>query len=157
MNTEKFMLFSPAEDGRDFFIKDRWKRKFHFKIYSLPVPTGLATEAMEITKDGSQGYEFSILSDFDTDVDAAEKKLEKKVIDGINKRYLSKNGKYFKMGAKDMLRGRIGYNENYYDSVHERMLVIDGKRVTIEQFAKLLEPYEGWQFEFKIIDKSEDF
>ena len=37
------------------------------------------------------------------------------------------------------------------------MLVVDGKRVTIEQFAKLLEPYEGWQFEFKIIDKSDDF
>ena len=157
MNTDNYILISTTANGKDVLIVDRWKKRFHFKISSFPVPTGLASEAIEITKNDSPGYEFNILSDIDTETDIAEKKLIEKIIDGINTRYLSKNGKYFQMGAKDMLRGRIGYNEDLSDTEYENTLVVDGKRVTIEQFVKLLEPYEGWQFEFKIIDPSEDF
>ncbi len=35
----------------DLIIKDQWKRACHFKIASFPVPTGLASEAIEVKED----------------------------------------------------------------------------------------------------------
>jgi hypothetical protein len=34
--------------------------------------------------------------------------------------------------------------------------VIDGKRITIEDFGRMLEAYEGWRFKFQILDPYDD-
>ncbi|GAI20567.1 unnamed protein product, partial [marine sediment metagenome] len=65
------IVHSTLKSGKDLIIKDQWKREYHFKIASFPVPTGLASEAIEMKDDNSVGYKFNILSDFDTDSQVA--------------------------------------------------------------------------------------
>ena len=66
------IVHSTLESGKDLIIKDQWKREYHFKIASFPVPTGLASEAIEVKEDNSPGYMFNILSNFDTDPEVAD-------------------------------------------------------------------------------------
>ena len=55
-----------------------------------------------------------------------------------------------------MLRGRIEWNDDFSDTEYDRVFVIDGKRITMEEFGRMLEPWEGWHFQFKILDCCDD-
>ena len=60
---------STLEEGYDFYIADRYKKEYHFKISSFQVPTGLLSEALEVVEEG-KGREpqiFHLLSDSDAD------------------------------------------------------------------------------------------
>ncbi len=150
------IVHSTLESGNDLIVKDQWKRKYHFKIASFPVPTGLASEAIEVKEDSSFGYTFNILSDFNTDTEVAEERLIKKIKRGINRRHLKKENGEWKIGQRDMLRGRIEWNDDFSDTGYDRVFVIDGKRITIEEFGRMFEPWEGWHFRFKILDHCDD-
>mgnify|MGYP006294503959 CR=1 FL=1 len=149
------MEHSTFKDGYDIVVEDQWRRKYHFKIASFFVPTGLVSEALEV-KDEGPGYEFRILSHADSDPEAAEEELIKKVKRGLNRRHLKKRGGKWEIGARNILRGRIEYNDDFSDTEYDRIFIIDGQRITIEQFGGMLEPYEGFNFNFKIIDSSDD-
>ena len=51
-----------------------------------------------------------------------------------------------------MLRGRIEWNDDFEDTQYDRVFIIDGKRITIEEFSKMFEEWEGWHFQLKILD-----
>ena len=55
-----------------------------------------------------------------------------------------------------MLRGRIEWNDDFSDTEYDRVFVIDGKRITMDEFGRMLEPWEGWCFQFKILDRCDD-
>jgi len=143
---------STLEEGYDFFIKDRWKKEFHFRVSTFPCPTGLISEAIEVKPDDAEGYMFSILSHIDTDIEKAELLLKAKIKKGINTRYLTTRSGRLNIGDKNQLRGRIGYNTDLTDTEHENVLIIDGKRITFEQLVIMLRGFEGWQFDLKLID-----
>ncbi len=50
------------------------------------------------------------------------------------------------------LRGRISYSRGE----HAVAFVIDGKPLTLAQFAKMVEMYEGWQFRLDFFDVGEE-
>ncbi len=150
------IVHSTLESGKDLIIKDQWKREYHFKIASFPVPTGLASEAIEVKEGNSLGYKSNILSDFDTDPEVAEERLIKKIKRGINRRHLKKENGEWKIGERDMLRGRIEWNDDFSDTEYNRAFVIDGKRITREEFGRMFEEWEGWHFKFKILDHCDD-
>jgi len=150
------IVHSTLKSGRDLIIKDQWKREYHFKIASFPVPTGLASEAIEVKEDNSLGYIFNILSDFDTDSGVAEERLMRKIKRGINRRHLKKQNGEWEIGRRNMLRGRIEWNDDFSDTEYDRVFVIDGKRITMEDFRRMLEPWEGWHFQSKILDHCDD-
>ncbi len=150
------IVHSTLKSGKDLIIKNQWKREYHFKIASFPVPTGLASEAIEVKEDSSFGYTFNILSDFDTDSQVAEERLIKKIKRGINRRHLKKENGQWKIGKRDMLRGRIEWNDDFSDTEYDRVFVIDGKRITMEEFGRMFEVWEGWHFQFKILDHCDD-
>ena len=72
------------------------------------------------------------------------------------KRNLKNIGSEWEIGARDILRGRIDWNEDFSDTDFDRVFVIDGKRITIEDFGRMLEAYEGWRFKFQILDPCDD-
>lgn len=147
------VFHNTLNDGDDLFIKDKWKREYHFKIASFIVPSGLAVEAVEVKNgDDELGYKFNILLDPDTVPEVSQKILITKIKKGINRRYLKKRGDSWKIGAKDILCGRIESNDDFSDTEFERVFVIDGKRITIEQFGQMFDAYEGWDFKFQILD-----
>ncbi len=150
------IVHSTLESGRDLIIKDQWKREYHFKIASFPVPTGLASEAIEVKEGKSGEYIFNILSDFDTDPELAEERLIRKVKRGINRRHLKKENGEWEIGGMNMLRGRIEWNDDFSDTESGRVFVIDGNRITMEEFGRMLEPWEGWNFQLKILDRCDD-
>lgn len=150
------IIHSTLESGYDFHIKDQWKREYHFKIASFPVPPGLASEAIEIRDDDSPGYKFNILSDFDTIPEIAEERLVRKIERGINRRHLKRRKGRWEIGERDRLRGRIEWNDDLSSTGFDRVFVIDGQKITIEEFVAMLEPLEGWHFYFKILDQCDD-
>ena len=157
MEENKIHIHSTLESGQDFFIEDQWKRKYHFRIASFLVPTGLAFEAIEVKNDDSSvGYMFKQLFDFETDPEIAEQIFIKKIRKGLNQRHLKKSEARWEIGKKYMLRGRIEWNDDLSDTDFERVFVIDGKRITIEEFASIFKPFEGFNFLFKIKDPYED-
>lgn len=131
------IVHNTLESGADLIIKDQWKREYHFKIASFPVPTGLASEATEVKEDDSPGYMFNILSDFDTDPEIAKERLIRKIKRGINRRHLKKRKGSWEIGGRNMLRGRIEWNDDFSDTEYDRVFVIDGKGITIEEFGRM--------------------
>lgn len=149
-------IHSTLEDGYDFFITDRWKKKRHFRIDSFPVPSGILSEAYEVVTDKREPCIFTVLSDFDADIEQAELLLKAKIKKGINRRHLIRDGKRLRISDSQVLRGRITSNDDFSDTEFDRMLVVDGRRITIEMFYRMLEEYEGWNFKLTILDLSED-
>lgn len=146
------------DDGCDYFTTDKWRKKYHFRISSFPVPSGLLSEALEIVDENGkrEPYTFTILSDFDEDEEYAELMLKAKIKKGINRRHLKNiNGKLV-IANDQILRGRIEWNEDYSKTQFDNCFVIDGKRITMEVFGDLLKSFEGWNFKFQIIDSADD-
>jgi hypothetical protein len=157
MEEHKTYVHSTLESGQNFFIEDQWKRKYHFRIASFLTPTGLAFEAIEVKNDDSSvGYMFNQLFDYETDPEIAEQILIKKIKKGLNQRHLKKYGSKWEIGKRDTLRGRIEWNEDFSDTDFDRVFVIDGQRITIEEFGRMFEPFEGFNFVFKIKDPYDD-
>lgn len=146
------VIHSTLESGDDLLIKDQWKREYHFKIATFELQSGLISEAIEVKEDNSPGYYFNMGFDFDTDPEIAKEELIKKIKRGINRRHLKKRDSSWSIGARGILRGRIEYNDVLEDTKYDRVFIIDGKRITMEEFGKMFEEWEGWHFELKILD-----
>lgn len=145
---------STLGEGFDFLITDQWGVKRHFKISSFPVGTGLQTEAIEVVdnKNGREPYIFNILSDFDSVREYAELMMREKIKRGINVRYLESVDGKWEIGDKLELVGRIDPNNDIEPSGFELGFVIDGQRITVEEFMRMVGPYGGWNFHFKLND-----
>lgn len=55
-----------------------------------------------------------------------------------------------------MLRGRVEWNDDFSDTEFGKIFVIDGKRITIEEFGELFDAWEGWHFQLKMLDSTDD-
>ncbi len=145
-----------AVDDKDVYITDRWKRQYHFKMTPYAVPGGILFDAIEVKEDNSTGYRFSRRIDFSEDMEFARQAFLEKIRKRINQRHLKKHQGKWEIGARDILRGRIGWNDDLSDTNFGKVLVIDGKRITIEEFGDMLEAYEGFRFKFQFLDPDED-
>ena len=155
-NDDGVFVHSTLETGEDFHIKDRWKREYHFKIASFPIPDGIMSEAIEVKKDNTAGYEFRILSDWNADIELTEKRLKTIIKKKINKKHLKRRNGQLEIEQYKIVEGRIGYINDPSKTDFDRTFVIDGKEITVEEFVRMLECYEGWGFQFKIVDSCDE-
>jgi hypothetical protein len=149
---------STIEEGYDFYITDNWNKKYHFKISTFPVPSGMLSEAIEVVdiKPENEPRIFHTLSDSGADIEQSEMLLKAKIKKRINQRHLiNENGKLL-IGDEQQLRGRIEGNNNFSDTEFANIFVIDGKRITIEKFAEMVECYTGFNFKFNIYDSCDE-
>ena len=82
MNSKKdTIIHGTLEEGYDFYITDNWNKKYHFKISTFSVPSGLLSEAIEVidAKPENEPRIFHILSDFGADVEKSEMLLKAKI------------------------------------------------------------------------------
>ena len=158
-NKDNVITHNPYEEGYDFYIKDKWRNQYHFRISTFTVPPGYLSKAIEVIEDqpDREPYVFEFLSDFEADIEESELNLKAKIKRSINRRHLKyKDGK-LSIGEEETLRGRIEEKDDYpTDSKFVQYFVIDGKRVTIEQFLEMIEPYTNFGFRFQIFDPSEE-
>lgn len=151
-NSDVFIRNTRIE-GTDFLITDCFHKEYHFKIASYPIASGLLSEAIEIPKNDSPGHTFNLVSSFDTDIEYAELLLKEKIKKGINQKYNS-NSINKNLVEKKSIRGKIESHYGELDSKYHKALVIDNTKITIEEFATIIDQLKGFDFEFRIIDRA---
>ena len=159
MNSDDHVIIhNPYEEGYDFYIKDKWNNQYQFRILTFEVPSGLLSKAVEVTEDNPEREPrmFEVLSDFEADIEESELTLKAKIKRGINRRHLTYEEGSLSIGKEETLRGRIEESDEHTDSQFARYLVVDGKRLTFEQFIDLIKPYPSFGFKFQIYDPSEE-
>lgn len=146
MDDGNTIIYSPLEEGGDFFITDRWGEKLHFKILSFMVGSGLLSVAMEVIEESNEREprEYELLSDFDADIEAAELRLKEKIKEGVNIKYLTREHGCLSIRT-GTLKGR--FLGEYFE--------VDGIRLSHEEFVQTFSSYEGFKFTMRFKDMTD--
>src|SRR5690554_462051 len=147
--------YSPREHGYDFFISNRWGKEYHFKILTFPVPSGLLSVAMELAEETEDYFprQMEVLSDFNADIELAELQLKAKIKKEINQQSLKKGSKVT-FDFKDRSLSGIILADGETD-MSDPIFAVDGRKITFQQFCKMLSPYCIFKFKFEILDTLE--
>jgi hypothetical protein len=129
--------FPRTEEFTDFAGRTR-----KFTVEQFPVPSGFGVCASEDVE-GDDGYVFRAFSTVDPfhalgDLRGRIRKL-------LSVRHLMEKDGDLSL-THDRLRGRIAYGG----------VVVDGIFLTFDKFAELIQTYEGFQFDLKIVDSSDE-
>jgi hypothetical protein len=150
---------STMDEGFDFFVTDKYNKKYHFKIGSFSIHSHIFYEALEIVEEGGEdeAYKFHMLADVDGDPEHAVYLMKAKIKKGIDKRYLEfRDGEPSMRKDKDELFGRIDVAKDPTDDQFKTVFIIDGKKITIEELIKMLEPYTCFNFRLTMHDLCDD-
>jgi len=128
--------FPLKEECEDFAGRTRT-----FKVNQDNLPWGYGVFAVE-EAEGDDGYEFRAFSP--VDVFHALGNLRHKIRKLLSVRHLSTEGG--RSLTHDRLRGRVSYGG----------VVVGGQFLTFEQLAEMIQTYEGFQFDLKIVDSSHE-
>lgn len=158
MKDNDAIIHNTLDSGYDFYITDTWNKKYHFKIATFEVPSGLFSEAIEVVENSvdNEPRVFHVLSDFDSDIEKVEFLLKGKIKKGINKRYLDYKDGTYTISENLEVAGRILWDDTLVNSEFDYFFQIDNKKITIEKFIDMLKGVEGWNFKFQILDTTDD-
>lgn len=143
MDDNHTIIYNPLEQGADFHITDKWDKTHHFRILSFMVGTGLLSCAIEVIEesDEREAREYELLSDFDTDFEAAELRLKEKIKRELNIKYLTRE--YGELSIRNnIMKGRF-LGEHFE---------VDGYKLTLEQFVRTFSAFEGFKFTMQFND-----
>jgi hypothetical protein len=129
--------FPVSDEYIDFAGK---KRTFDLELTELP--HGYVCIARESGKDGD-GYQFQSFSRIDPSECLAQ--LRRKIPKVLSVRHLIQDEGSLQPGH-DRLRGRIAYGG----------VVIDGRLIAFEELVNMMQAYEGFQFDLRFVDPSDD-
>ena len=129
--------FPTSEEFTDFA-----GRKRKFTLEQFPVPSGYGVCASEDVE-GDDGYVFRAFSTVDPFHALGD--LRKTIRKLLSVRHLVEQDGRLSL-THDRLRGRIDYGG----------VVVDGIFITFDRLAELLQTYEGFQFDLKIVDSSDE-
>jgi hypothetical protein len=115
-----------------------------------PTQLGYAITATEEGAGDNAGYYFR---EFDaTSPYLALGRLRGRIQRALAIRHLEERATGDFLPLHGTLRGRISYS-NEEDEV---AFVVDGKFLTLAQFARIMEMHEGWQFRLDFLDEGEE-
>ena len=129
--------FPKTEEFVDFAGRTR---KFIIKLADLPL--GYVVSAVEDVE-GDDGYVFKAFSPVDAFQALAD--LRKKIPRLLSVRHLLKKDERLSL-THDRLRGQISSGG----------VVVDGIFLSFDQLADLIQTYEGFQFDLKIVEATEE-
>ncbi len=143
----------PEESGKgedpdkDFPIREAFTdysgQARHFVISYFRASLGFGVQAEEEGKDG-QGYLFR---EFDpTSPYLALGRLRGRIREALSTRHIEQQDPGGFQATHQTVRGRISY------SAEEVGFVIDGQFLTLQQFGKMVETFEGFEFRLDILD-----
>ena len=122
----------------------------HRMVYSvLRTPGGIEVLAEEDGWAVDEGYRLALLGTHDADVPSMFDQLRGRLRDAISQQYLDRSAhrEGWIMGGMDV-EGRLVWRDGGpgYD------VVVDGRRLTWEEFGSALEPFEGSTFRLSMLD-----
>lgn len=116
-------------------------------------PTGVVAEAEEMLGEDEidlDGYHFKLLGDHDADLRPLVASLRALTAEGIGGAYLeTESGRLLLAGTE--LEGRLAWDTDR-DRRMPFAVVVDGRRLSWEQFGRALEAFEGWRFRIQMLD-----
>lgn len=130
---------------------DGVRHEFHFRTHLLGGM--LSLEAFEVRDGAPAGYQFQSLSDPQSEILSSLARLIDRMRRGLAVKYLERGALGLQI-ADEAVRGRIESDEDAGDDMP--CVVIDGQKVSWEEFGRIMLTYEGWQFRMELIDRSEE-
>lgn len=124
-----------------------------FEFRSRLVPTGHALYARERLAEGREGYEFSVLGDFEADVWDLFKVLYDRIRRALAVRHVEQGELGWRITDARRLTGRITWDPDRSGEVP--LLVIDGRPFTWDQVGRMLMTFEGFTLRAVVDDTIE--
>jgi len=125
--------------------------EFHFRTHLLG--SMVAVEAFELEDGAPAGYQFQILGHPDDDLLSLLGRLVERMRRSLSVRHLEQSALGLQI-ADQTVRARIDWDKTEDGRVP--LLVIDGRKVSWEDFGRMLMTFEGWQFRLEIGDRSDE-
>lgn len=125
--------------------------EFHFRTHLLGSMVSL--EAFELEGGEPAGYNFQILGDPEDDLLSLLGRLVERIRRALSVKHLEGSQHGLQI-AEQTVRGRIEWDEA--EDGRLPLLVIDGRKVSWEEFGRMLMTFEGWQFRMEIADRSDE-
>jgi hypothetical protein len=127
------------------------KHEFHFRLRLLGSMAAL--DAFEFTGGAPGGYQFHILGEPDDEPLSLLGRLIERMRRSLSVKHLVR-GEHGTQIADETVCGRIEWDQSEDGRVP--LLVIDGQKVSWNEFGHMLMTFEGWQFRPAIRDRSEE-
>jgi hypothetical protein len=124
-----------------------------FEFRSMLVPTGHALYARERVPDEHEGYEFSVLGDFDANVWDLFRVLYDRIRNGLAVRHVERGELGWRITDACHLVGRITWDPDRGGEVPP--LVIDGRSFTWDEVGRMLMSFEGFTLRAFVADSIE--
>jgi hypothetical protein len=124
-----------------------------FEFRSMLVPTGHALYARERLPEGREGYEFSVLGDFEADVWDLFKGLYDRIRRELAVRHVERGELGWRITDARHLVGRITWDPDRSGEVP--LLVIDGRPFTWDEVGRMLMSFEGFTLRAFVSDTIE--
>lgn len=121
--------------------------RFRYRLWRAP--TGIVAEAEEADRAPGDGYHFKVMGPHDAIVDRLLEALRVHMLRGLGRLHLEPHPRSEGwLVAGDTVTGRLEWSEAGlpYD------VVVDGRRLSWEEFGRAMEPFEGWEFTLRIED-----
>ncbi len=148
------MLRLPDPPADEVFTgPDARPHRFRFRLWRAP--TGVSADAAEIDCPTGEGYRFTLLGQHDADIDALLDSLREQIKAGVSRVDLTPNP--HREGwilAGETVSGRFEWNDAG-DHDQPYAVVIDGRRLSWEEFGNAFEGLEGWGFTLHLDDLSQ--
>lgn len=148
MNSPENPQFAPASLVDHAGVR----HTFHFQFRLLG--TGVSLEAFELDDEGPSGHQFRIYGDSNGDSFTLFANLIAKIRRTLSIQHLVDGTHGTQIADHGIVRGQIECDPDCDD--YSPLLVIDGRKVTLEEFGKMLSVYEGWRFKLVIREFDED-
>lgn len=125
---------------------------FHFRVRLFG--TGVALDGFELREGSPSGHRFQVIGDPADDLLALLGRLIEKMRRALAISHLDIDANGASIADHRVLRGRIdcGLAEDGYTPC----LIVDGREISWDMFARMLTAYEGWQFKLEIHDMSDE-
>ena len=110
-------------------------------------------DAYETKKGKPEGYTFSVIGDPEGDILELYMKLYARISQAMSTKHIEASDFGLRITDANMVRAHIDWDE---EEEGVPSLIIDGKRISWNEFGRMLTTYEGFHFRLEIFDKSED-
>lgn len=129
---------------------DGRSHRFRFRVWRSP--TGIVVDAQEADVPDGDGFHFKLMGAHDADVASLVDRLRRRMRAGISRTNLEPHprGEGW-IATGDEIVGRLAHS-NTAKGGRPFDVVVDGRRLSWEEFGRALDPFEGWDFTVRVDD-----
>jgi hypothetical protein len=126
--------------------------EFHFQTRLLGALVTL--EAFELLDGHPGGYRFQVIGNPEDDLLVLLGRLIEKMRRALSVKHIEDGELGWHITDQQVVRGLVDWDDASDGRVP--LLIIDGRKITWEEFGRMLMSFEGWQFKLEIRDISEE-